>query len=370
MPPRINKGEIEAILNQKNLLVRNLQITQGYHEVFRSLRSLVSTQNINWFGFGTYASKTAGRAIRHETLPGALKSALIRSAGFENTYMYLHQVLEHANQDDQDSAHNLLAKVLSRVSLLLSQGNLLIFQELAWPFTSMVENFRKDWAINEEKWASFLDAHLRPGPIEQGGQGWLREAFTAFYQARFQTDGKRKAELVFLGNLLVGLHEQTHLQPIIEEAVAVPFDTFTEGLIPEDEAELKRLRMRIRRRYVGFTRQMVLRTITRMFMTYSLPTRDMRVGESVVAPTGLTNYPPNLQQIENPRCREILQQFHREEDTLSGSAAGNWSKLEDRMTFIIDFFRSYQQYKPLSQPPFLENQVPVIKSGGFPGGPL
>jgi hypothetical protein len=370
MPSSLTQTDFERIVQQKNLLVRNLQITQGYYQVSQSLRKFVSSSNVNWFSFGTYASKTAGRAMRHENLPGPLKSALIRSAGYENTYIYLNKVLEDPALTETTPADNLLSQVLAEVSLLISEGNLLIFSELAWPFTHMVKTFTNAWQPDEAKWASFLDEHFRPGPFEEGGQDWLRESITSFYQARFETDSKRKAELIYLGNLLVGLHEQTRLQPIIERAVAVPFDVFSAGLIPHEPEDGDGVENPFRDHAVGFSRRLVLRTVTRMWMTYTLPTREMKLGKDVVAPTGMVSFPPELLSIENERVQEIIQPFDTGVDTLSGSAAANWARLEDRMGYIVDFFRSYQRYQPLFRPPFLKNQVPVIKSGHFPGGPL
>ena len=94
MSSTITKEEIDTIVNQKNLLVRNLQITLGYYKVGQQLRRLVGDGNVNWFCFGTYASKTAGQALRHEHLPRPLKSAMIRAAGYENSHIYLQNVLD------------------------------------------------------------------------------------------------------------------------------------------------------------------------------------------------------------------------------------------------------------------------------------
>ncbi len=366
MTSKITKEEIDAIVNQKNLLIRNLQITLGYYKVGRRLRKFLGDSNVNWFGFGCYASKTAGQALRHEILPGPLKSAMIRAAGYDNTYMYLHNVLE---KDDPTAPNpdSLLAEVLSRVSLLVSKGNLMIFEELAWPFVDLVATFKRHWEPNEAELQPFLDKHLTPGPFEEGGQDLLRESFTCFYRARFETNKKKKAELIYMGNMLLGFHEQSRLQPVIEAALAVPFDVFTEGLIPDSDDSLRK---KVARRTIGFSRQMVLRTVTRMTMTYSLPTRELKLGKDLVAPTGLINFPPELRAIEHPRCRELVLQFTSKADTLSGSAAGNWGSLADRMNFLVDFFRSYQHYKPLFQKPFMDNQIPVIEAGQFPGGPL
>lgn len=368
MANHLTKVELDTIISQKNLLVRNLQITQGYHEVALLLGKFLSFSNVNWFGFGTYASKTAGRAIRHETLPGALKSALIRSAGYDNTYLYFDQVLEHNPQ--AATANNLLANVLTQVSLLLSKGNLLIFSELAWPFVDLVHQFGKTWSPDYTQLNQLLDKHFTPGPFDSGGQDWLRESLTAFYQARFQTDRKQKAELIFMGNILLALHEQSRLQPVIEQTLAVPFDLFAEGLIPETNKEMGWFKSKLANRAFNFSREMVLRSVTRMWMTYTLPHREMKLGQDVIAPTGLINFPPELLVLEHPRCRAIVGQFDTDVDTLAGSKAVNWARLEDRMGFIIDFFRSYQKDKRLFTPPFQENQVAAIKAGHFPGGIL
>jgi hypothetical protein len=369
MAGSLTRGEIDGIVAQKNLLVRNLQITQGYYDVAMLLGKFLSFSNVNWFAFGVYASKTAGRAIRHESLPGPLKSALIRSAGYDNTYVYLSEVLEH-HSDQPAHAENVLSKVLGQVSLLLSHGNLLIFGELAWPFVDMIGRYGKTWTPDHQQFTQFLNEHFIPGSFESGGQDWLRESLHTFYSARFETNKKRKAELIFLGNILLALHEQSRLQPVIEKALAAPFDQFAEGLIPETNQEIGWFRSKFSNRAVGFSRQMVLRSITRMFMAYALPQREMKLGEDVVAPTGLINFPPELLMIEHPRCRQIIQHFDSGVNTLSGSAAENWGRLEDRMRFIIDFFRSYQKDKRMFDPPFSISQVAAIKAGYFPGGTL
>ena len=370
MSSKITKIEIESIVGQKNLLVRNLQITLGYYKVARRLMKFISDRDVNWFGFGTYASKTAGQALRHELLPGPLKSAMIRAAGYENTHVYLHDVLEIAQTPDNQNADSLLAQVLSQVSLLVSEGNLMIFGELAWPFVDLVNTFFDDWQPNHGKWGSFLDKHLLPGAYEHGGQDLLREAFTCVYRARFETDNKKKAELILMSNLLIGYHEQSRLQPVIEKSIAVPFDTFTKGLITENDSKPNSIRHKVTKRTVGFSRQLVLRTITRMWMSYSLPTRDLKLGKDLVAPTGMFNFPRELMTVENSRCQELISMFDGGINTLAGSAAGNWGNLMDRMNFLVDFFRSYQHYHQLLRKPFSVDQIAVIENGHFPGGSL
>jgi hypothetical protein len=157
---------------------------------------------------------------------------------------------------------------------------------------------------------------------------------------------------------------------VIEKTLAVPFDVFMEGLIPGTDQEARGLGKKLMNGTVGITREMVERSVTHMWMSYTLPHRQMKVGKNVIAPTGLINFPQDLINIENVRCREMLQRFDVGMETLSGSAAGNWGHLEDRMQFIIAFFRSYQREKRLFLPPFLEHQASAINAGYFPGGIL
>ena len=70
---KLKEPEIDSILSQKNLVVRNLQITLGYHRVMKGLQKLMGERDVNWFAFGVYASKTAGQGLRHELLPKPLK---------------------------------------------------------------------------------------------------------------------------------------------------------------------------------------------------------------------------------------------------------------------------------------------------------
>ncbi len=118
------------------------------------------------------------------------------------------------------------------------------------------------------------------------------------------------------------------------------------------------------------TRKIFSKAITQMMISITLPSRELKLGESVIAPTGITSYPKDLLQVGNVRCLELVRMFEIGQDTLSGSGADNWASLGDRMSFVVDFFRSHQQYKRMWEMPFLPEQVPVIESGHFPAGPL
>jgi hypothetical protein len=360
----LTKDYIQSVIERENLVVRNLQVTQGYYRISRALKKCVSSKNVNWTTFATHASKTAGQALRHELMPRLLKSPMLRMGGYDNTFMFFQDGLGSADPQLPDNQTGRLGEAFRQVSLLISDGNITVFDELAWPFISFINTFKDDWSFDKVKLQAFLDEHVLPGPLSEGGQEYLREAFTAFYNARYETRPKTKAEFVLMGNLLIGLHEQTRLQPQIEQAMAVPLELFSDS--PKSPEE----RRDAFQKQPLMMREIISKAFTRMMMSITLPSRELRLGETIIAPTGVASFPTDLLEIENPRCLELVRMFENRQDTLSGSGAGNWSSLRDRMSFVVDFFRSHQQYKSLWKPPFSEEQAQVIEAGYFPAGPL
>ncbi|UCG24033.1 MAG: hypothetical protein JSW55_18185 [Chloroflexota bacterium] len=360
----LTKDYIQSVVENDNLIVRNLQVTQGYYRLSEGMRRCLSSTNVNWCSFATHASKTAGQALRHELMPRLLRSATIRKAGFENTFLFLNEGVGTKDRPQLGENDNRLAEALRRLSHLVSDGNIVVFTELAWPFASFISTFRKDFVYDQGKLRAFLDENLEPGPLEQGGQDYLFEAFTAFYTARFETDAKKKSEHVLHGNLLIGLHEQTRLQPQIEQAMAVPFEMFSKSF---GERGAKK---RAASKQSAATRKLVARAVTQMMMSITLPSRELRLSRNVIAPTGVVSYPKDLLHIESPRCLELVRAFESGHDTLSGSGADNWASLRDRMSFVVDFFRSHQQYDRMWEPPFQPAQAKAIEAGYFPAGRL
>jgi hypothetical protein len=366
----MTRQDIQKTVDHDNLVVRNLQVTQGYYRLSQGMRKLMGSKNVSWCAFATHASKTAGQALRHELMPSSLKSAMIRMAGYDNTYFFLDSALGKPAPELTSEHNSLLGEAMKKVSLLISAGNILVYDELAWPFASLVNAFARDWQHDENKINAFLSERFVPGPLEEGGQDYLIEAFRAFYDARFETNSKRKAEYILQANLLIGLHEQTRLQPHIEEALSVPFDIFKDGRSMEKADDVIKAGSDMSQKGGGMYRKLATRAVTQMLMGITLPSRELKLGKNVVAPTGVVNFPQDLLTIEYPRCKSLVRQFETGSDTLSGSAAENWASLKDRMSFVVDFFRSHQQYKRLFEQPFIDNQVPAIDAGHLPAGPL
>jgi hypothetical protein len=101
--------------------------------------------------------------------------------------------------------------------MLSPRGNKKVFEEIGREFARFLDAFRDDTKSDPDKMARFC-AGLRPGEPPDG-QRLLGEAFSAYCEARFETDAQQKPELMLLANLQAGFHEQIRLQAEIAEAL-------------------------------------------------------------------------------------------------------------------------------------------------------
>ena len=106
--------------------------------------------------------------------------------------------------------------------------------------------------------------------------------------------------------------------------------------------------------------------ITETLMTISIP-KDvhLRLWRDL---SGV--YPAVLQSITNPDLIRLLEQIDPSRDSLADSGAVDWSNLSERLHYIVDLFRLYQQDGDLFEPPFSPDQIMEIKAGRLPAGAL
>ncbi|MEZ4272689.1 MAG: hypothetical protein R3C68_15035 [Myxococcota bacterium] len=134
------------------------------------------------------------------------------------------------------------------------------------------------------------------------------QAFRGYYQAIFEKNDDRKSELSF-GNALVVLSEQRKLQAPLN--AILPWGSMTHPL-------------------ATFVAQLDLAHET-LHLNRDIP------------PTSNGDFPPALRNIDLPALEELLRTYDRTPNSLSGTAVADWWDLNQRMHFILDFFRSRQQ---------------------------
>jgi len=375
--------EIDRIAQHSDPVIRNLQITQCYYEISQCVAGLMG-HSANWCSFATWASKQAGQTIRQEDLIRAFEERFYLSieiaAEVESIFGHLESI--GAKLPAQVPKKAILqaldpAAVFARAGAAVARGNKKVFEEIGREFARFLGIFRDDTNLDRDKVARFCSA-LRPGEPPEG-QRLLREAFTVYCEARFQS-GKERAEMTLLANLCAGFHEQIRLQPEIAAALNAALAntdelkrnllTLTAGFrgsalvdtLLRHGTDLNRCSDRLIHLVNGLIRQV----ITEHLMTLHLAgTAVLRLGQDLPG-----EFPQALRQISNARLSEMLARVDPTSNSLIGSGAADWADFEDRMHFIADFFRVYQERQQLFEAPFTNLQVDLIKSGQRPDGPL
>jgi hypothetical protein len=365
-------AEIKRVTKIQMPVIRNLWITQHYHSLMGALAEALGAGNSNWSTFATWASKTAGQSIRGEEIPKEMRMLLAEQT---KVHERLIQVLElmpgtWAEKFDPFAVPN---AVLASVSAQIAVGNLKVFAELAPLFAKFWDRFRDPQRLTEAELDAF--AHeLIPGPVDQGGQDWLKTAFTSYFAAARSQAPKERAEYILYGNLLIGLHEQTRLQPFIAGALDAPFQQSSyEVLLAAEPDWLERLMRPAFNEALSLLRRELQddweRLATRYLMTLSLPGGQiMNLGQDV--PVSGRPFPAVLNPLEHAELVRLVGSYDPHLETLKGSGAKNWTRIENRMAFIADLFRSRQQDPTLFERPFSAEQLAVLAEGRVPPGPL
>jgi hypothetical protein len=376
-----NVDEVDRIARLRDPIIRNLQITQCYYEISQSVAPLAGP-SANWCTFATWASKQAGQTIRTEDLVHAFEERFYVST--EATALLQNIVTRVRRWGAELETQNLKTAVLqalnpgealARASDAVARGNRKVFQEIGREFARFLATFHDDTRFDPDEIARFC-ASLRPGDPPDG-QRVLGEAFGAYCEARHAEDAKDKSELMLLANLRAGFHEQIRLQPEIAEALHTSLPNPEElkrkllanlvsGFwIRSDLAQFSGRSLWLDR-LVHEINRLIGQVITEHLMTLHLPGGEVvRLGRDLT-----TTFPPVLAEIRNPKLRQMLAQTDSTPDSLVGSGATDWANFKERMQFITDFFRAYQERSQLFDAPFTPEQVTSLKSGRKPSGRL
>ena len=376
--------EIDRIARLGDPIIRNLQITQCYYEISRSVAGLTGF-SANWCTFATWASKQAGQTIRQEDLIRAFEERFYLSdeisAALEGIASNLKRIGARLHAEVPRKA--MLRAInpgaaFARASDAVARGNKKVFEEIGREFARFLEFFGNDSHFDRDKTARFCAA-LRPGE-PPGGQRLLSQAFTSYCEARFQT-GQEKAEWMLLANLSAGFHEQIRLQPEIAEALNAALDNAAElkrnlmtVLLPDFYVRAREKVLRGQTPYLDTAFARLIREVNRLIrqiitdhlMTLHLAGPEvLRLGRDLQG-----TFPQQLGQIRNPALREMLERVDMTLNSLDDSGAEDWADFADRMHFIADFFRVYQERRQLFEAPFTTEQVELLKSGVQHGGRL
>jgi hypothetical protein len=364
-------------------VLRNLLITQCYHDLSKELSRVLGASNVNWCTFATWASKTAGRFIRNDEIPALFRKLLEDSHGFRNGHKRLSKGLFALHPETSLPEFGLLGvaeRIVDDVSGQITAGNLKVFSELAPVFARFIHLF--DSGKLDDRAADQLLASLRGGSSSRNGQSMLREAMESFIAAARESDPLRKAQHMMVANAQTGLHEQIRLQPFIAGSLNAPIED-TLGAIWDNHGlpaehpnpsffdRVHALWDRLGAALVHDAEKVWGMFSAEELMTLAVPGQVLRLGNSLPPVHGKALYPRDLIEIRNEEAYDLLEQYNALDPHLQGDVgADDWSALAQRMRYILALFRSRQQESSMLLQPFSDTQVAAIWANQIPTGPL
>lgn len=371
MPALTSLSEVGRIAVLNDPVSRNFQITQSYYE----LSQAISTRTgpcANWCTFATWASRQAGQTIRKEDLLNALENHLADVPNLSQAiYDIANDLLRQGAKLDKKAIVKLVWEIadpkaaMSRAGAAVARGNQKVYAEIAREFARFLDTCGSDSTYDADNIARFCEA-LKPGDPPDG-QRYLKQAFERYYRAFFEPDRKKKAESVLLANIEIGFHEQTRLQPEIAEAL--------EAAVEDPERiKSKLLRALFPNQYWLLTIGSAFRSLfnrptpldvaiakfttearrrIRLFLSAHLMELDFPHGARLRLGKDLkSGFPPHLQKLTDPDLIALLKKIDPTPDSTKDTGAVDWADLYDRLHFIADMFRAYQEASDMLSPPF------------------
>jgi hypothetical protein len=408
-------------------VLRNLLISQGYHELSDAFATTFGRENITWFTFAAWSSKVVGQFLQNEELPDILRvwiegsgSAATRLAHLNTELTSMHAGAGEAHKRGLDAA---VRCAINDMRMYLACGNTEVFGELAPIFGRFLKEFGADATPDVPRLERYLTT-LQSGtctPDEvavdpsthrlhmtgRGGQTLLQDALRHYYEAKFEPNLKRRAELMLFANANIGLHEQTRLQTYIAGALNAPLadtlvDTTHDALADILGKEMfgrasLNLIDQLLRPLANQVQDLFHRFATEFMMTLKLPDGTLHLGRDLPAAPGEPLFPPALETLHDSELARLFAHYNAlaqrtdplwpvkrlqddaqrllgrlglEPNSAYGSGADDWVSLSQRMRYILELFRSRQQNQRLLEPIFSADQVALLKQGKIPPGPL
>jgi hypothetical protein len=375
--------DVRRIAAIANPVLRNLEITHCYSMLAAAFAAR-GGEGANWCTYATWASRQAGRTIRGEDLLAHLERRLGEGRWLLHPIATTWRRLLRRGLFQRETRLGRLTAELhtpfdafERASESVARGNLKVFEEIGLEFARYLHECPPEAEVESPAFRQFVD-ELRPGDPPDG-QRYLRQAFAHYQRRRLAPDAKVSTELAVLGNLEIGLHEQTRLQPEIREALDAAYATqedlgrrALEALFPS-AARWWPVARRPAAAITGVVAssgqraasRLAREAITESFMVLALPGRVLALG------THLDDaYPDALREPADGELTELLARFEPVPPAPDDCGAREWSDLDQRMHYIVHLFCAFHLSEELSRAPFTPEQVECFGRGVVPEGEL
>jgi hypothetical protein len=354
-------------------VLRNLAITQRYHELAVALRDAGLGDDATWCAFAVWASKTAGATIRGEVLPARATKLLVDN---DATQAALHRfnhgmagrALSHLTHDH---LVQVIKSVTGDVSKQIAAGNVLVFAELAPLFTELLAVHQSEPGSPQELTTALAPALASLGTGDDAAGA--ASAFDSYGRALFGPADR--GTLILQANVLAVAHEQRRLQPAIAAALDAAISDTLKKVIESDL--ISHLPVAEARQALDGLIDDICNVLDAawdtalteaiMQLVTAAETFDLR-RDVPPLPGGM--FPPGLRDLTSTAAEAAVALWDKTAGTGIPSGARDWAVLEQRMNFIVNLFRSRQNDATLFDAPFSASQLAALALGQLPPGPL
>jgi hypothetical protein len=368
-----NPMSVEEIARTSPVL-RNLLITQRYHEFALDLRDDGAGKDATWCAFAVWASKTAGATIRGEVLPDRAREIIVDHDGSEHLLRRLGDKLGRFLNGELSRAHlERVAKAITDdVSTAIADGNRLVFVELAPLFSALIAGRKSTPEPNRNEIIASLEPALDRLQGAEDMQG-VADALRGYVDALCTPNGR--ASTILRANVLAVAHEQRRLQPNIATALnAAVTDTFKRVI--EGDVVDHHLRGKVREFFDKMTDKVSKdmdaawdTVLTETIMRLVTKSESFDLHEDI-KPLSTGMFPAALKDLNGTAAAAAVAEWDKTDGTGTPSGADDWTNLGKRMNFIVNLFRSRQQQTTLFDPPYDDDQVAALDRGEVPDPPL
>lgn len=347
--PEITRARIEAIvLAPMDPALRNHLITLGYVDLANAMARLLGTDDANWYAITVWPSFTMGQVIRGGQ--GERVRKLIARLGLPDAWgTGVAARLEHRDEVKPD--------VVKRSA---AAGNRGVFYEVGLACADFLATFGDrdpDTADHDAEWAAFEQFGERvlgmphpPGRVwPDGKRENLRDGFGAFLSAMQTTDPARRSQLILLGNMLIGDHEQRRVQGWLDLMWVAPLRGLTKRF---DDTTT-------RNRGIALTERAFTRFGTKHLTVLELAGETLPLG-SPIPPHPTSNgalFAPPLDELD-PDVAEVFDRI--DAAAPGGNGAERWNDYDSRMAFIVTMFRARQHAGLVGLNPYSVEEMQAI----------
>lgn len=325
--------------------LRNHLVTLTYVDLGTAMGELLGTEDANWTSLAVWPSFTVGETIRATDDPLGLKR-MLGLAKSDPLGLARSATTSRVLRGGKSGG-----RVLNRS---LAAGNRGVFLEIGLCWADFVTTFRKDMPDDEivTEFAKFLERIDRvptpPGKLwPEGNRDQLKKGFAAYIEAMGTDDPKTKAELILLGNMCMGDHEQRRLQGWLDLSMLNPVRVLTKPIRNVRSGE-----------FVGTVEKGWAKALTRKVFVVTVGKETVRVGKPV-PPLHDAQYPAPLDSLEHPGVRSEFERIANE-GTGASEGAQHWNDINDRMSFIASLFRARQRAGLVGLSPYTTEQEATI----------